>query len=118
MTYDIDGIVVELQALAAINVEVNYLQLKLPLPPIANHFHIIKKHFDPTPSLELLKRVHRTYIAVTDGGYLLNFTVLPPSLTGDDGCLSNFYGQKFCRTVLLDLGNIISVSFNTCHPLT
>ncbi|CAL8300696.1 unnamed protein product [Arctogadus glacialis] len=44
-TFDIDGIVLEVRELSALNTGVNFLTMKWP-PVVAPHYHFIKKHID------------------------------------------------------------------------
>ena len=74
-TFDIDGIVLEVRELSALNTGVNFLTMKWP-PVLAPHYHFVKKHVDLAglsgKEQRMLKHVHGTYIAITDGGFFMN----------------------------------------------
>ena len=102
-TFDIDGIVLEVRELSALNTGVNFLSMKWPLV-VAPHYHFIKKHVDLAglsgKEQRMLKHVHGTYIAITDGGFFMNLTVMPSNVVTDDFRSDAHYGAVQARAIM------------------
>ena len=102
-TFDIDGIVLEVRELSALNTGVNFLTMKWP-PVVVPHYHFIKKHIDSAglsgKEKRMLKHVHGTYIAITDGGFFMNLTVMPSNVVTDDFRSDAHYGAVQARAIM------------------
>ena len=102
-TFDIDGIVLEVRELSALNTGVNFLTMKWP-PVLAPHYHFIKKHNDSAglsgKEQRMLRHVHGTYIAITDGGFFMNLTVMPSNVVTDDLRRDAHYGAAQARAIM------------------
>ncbi len=93
--FDLDGICIQLDRLAAIRAGLHYLHLKPPKGNLAGHYHILKKHFDlksmNTEGRNALKKTYGLYVAVLDGGYFLNLTVVPEDFSKPDPGLTGMF---------------------------
>lgn len=82
--YDIDGVVLELESITAINRGLHYLFLPKKQRNMADHWKFFKKHFKldglSTSALTALTLCQGTAIAFLDGGYFLNLTVFPKDI--------------------------------------
>ncbi len=80
--FDVHGLCVQLDALQHILTPIHYLNFQTPSPvTVIKHFQFLNKHFNlnalSASGLASLKECRGTYIAVADGGYFVNLTVLP-----------------------------------------
>ncbi len=81
-TYDIDGLLIELNCLAAIRDRITYLSLPpIHMSSLKDHYHILKKHM-VTPACspndhQALKHSVGHCLAQTSSGYFVNLSVVP-----------------------------------------
>ena len=73
-------------------------------PVVTPHYHFIKKHVDLAglsgKEQRMLKHVHGTYIAITDGGFFMNLTVMPSNVVRDDPRKDTHYGAAQARAIM------------------
>ncbi|CAL8380743.1 unnamed protein product [Arctogadus glacialis] len=73
-------------------------------PVVTPHYHFIKKHIDLAglsgKELQMLKHVHGTYIAVTDGGFFMNLTIMPANVVRNDPRRDTHYGAAQTRAIM------------------
>ncbi|KAK5936114.1 hypothetical protein CgunFtcFv8_027911 [Champsocephalus gunnari] len=105
--YDLDGVCIELDRLSAIKAGLHYLHLKNPKGKLVGHYHILKKHFHlrrmSNEGRKAIKKILGLYVSVLDGGYFLNFTIVPEDLNNPDPKVTGLCRYEKCGELLTDV---------------
>ncbi|XP_029281300.1 uncharacterized protein LOC115003588 [Cottoperca gobio] len=112
-SFDIDGVVLEISALAAIKSSVHYLKMPhFESRHLIHKFHHLKKHLPLQGLSGNAMKCLRAMLGVTlghvDGGYFLDLAAVPRDLKQPDMRLAD---EKWLREVVLEILNAIRADF-------
>ncbi len=84
-TYDIDGVVLELNQLAGLKLHLPFINLPPATPnTVKNQYHFLKKHLPLSECsqavIKAIKNIHGLCLGQTTGGYFLNVSIVPRDL--------------------------------------